>query len=263
MGATPKVLILRTGGTNCDEEMEHAFILAGAETERLHIHRFLKKERHLGEFHILALPGGFSYGDDIAAGKLLANELIYLLRDPLETFIAEGKLVLGVCNGFQALARAGLLPGLGSFGVQEATLTNNDSGKFECRWIRMKPELTPCVFTQGISKTLTLPVAHGEGKFFAPSGVLEAMRQNLQIVLRYVDDEGGTDAYPANPNGSLDGIAAVCNPTGTVFGLMPHPERFVRRIQHPRWTRENIGEYGDGFLIFKNAVEYAREHVVV
>jgi phosphoribosylformylglycinamidine synthase len=257
-----KVLILRTGGTNCDVETEHAFRLAGADAERVHIGRFLSGERRLDEFHILVLPGGFSYGDDIAAGKLLANELVCRLREPLERFVADGKPILGICNGFQALVRAGLLPGLGGLGVQEATLTYNESGRFECRWVRLRPEPGPCVFTRGMEQVIELPIAHGEGRFFANPGVVSSIEANEQVVFRYTDTDGKPGRYPVNPNGSVNDIAGICSPGGTVLGMMPHPERFVRRLQHPRWTREVLPEEGHGLSIFRNAVDYARSHLL-
>lgn len=261
MSAISRVLVLRTGGVNCDVETEHAFRLAGAQVERLHINRLLEKERALDEFQVLVVPGGFSYGDDIAAGKLFANELVYRLREPLERFVADGKLVLGVCNGFQVLIRAGLLPGFVAVGTQEATLTHNDSGRFECRWVHLQPEPTPCVFTRGMERAIQLPVAHAEGKLLASDAVLDRIESQSQIVFRYCDPSGGAAGYPANPNGSAKGIAGVCNPSGTVLGLMPHPERFVQRTQHPRWTREALPAEGHGMALFRNAVDYAREHL--
>jgi phosphoribosylformylglycinamidine synthase len=262
VSGVPKALILRTGGVNCDVETEFAFRLAGADAERVHVNEFLRKRRSLDEFHILALPGGFSYGDDIAAGKLLANELAYLLREPLERLVVDGKLVIGICNGFQALVRTGLLPGFQPLGTQEATLASNDSGRFECRWIRLRTEESPCVWTRGVERVIELPVAHGEGKFLATDDALARIERNGQVVFRYVNANGEPDGYPANPNGSLLAIAGVCNPTGTVLGMMPHPERFVRRTQHPRWTRENLPTEGHGFALFRNAVEYARSRLV-
>ncbi len=253
----PRVIILRTAGTNCDYETDYAFKLAGAQTELLHINRLIWGERNLGEFDILAIPGGFSYGDDISAGVLLANELKYKLRDQVYRFVDEGKLIIGICNGFQVLVKAGLLPGFeGMRGKQLTTLHLNDSAKFECRWVYLKLETDRCVFTRGIRERIYLPVAHAEGKFVAPNDVLDRLDRDGQVVFRYVGPDGRPAGYPYNPNGSMRDIAGICDPTGRIFGLMPHPERFLWRYNHPRWTREELPEEGDGLAIFKNAVRY-------
>jgi len=255
---TPKVLVLRTGGTNCDEETAFAFRLAGAQTEKLHVNVLRKDPGRLAEFSVLVIPGGFSYGDDLGAGTVLANELVTLLRPALEAFVDGGKLVLGICNGFQVLVKTGLLPGLNRW-RQEATLTFNDSRRFEDRWTYLKAPANRCVLVQD-GEFIYLPVAHAEGKF-VPAGddVLDALREGGQIVLRYTDPEGHPAGYPWNPNGSVDDIAAVCDPTGRVLGMMPHPERHCLPIQHPRWTREGLKEQGDGLRIFQRAVAFARE----
>ncbi|MDA1191034.1 MAG: phosphoribosylformylglycinamidine synthase I [Candidatus Poribacteria bacterium] len=258
----PNVLILRTSGTNCDEETAFAFQLAGGTPHRVHIERFLRGDESFDDYEILALPGGFAYGDYIASGKILANELVYRLREPMARFVESGKLVIGICNGFQVLVRAGLLPGSGALGEQTATLTFNDSGKFECRWVNLRSEPSKCVFTDGMSGVMTLPVAHGEGKFLTTDEELAALETNGQVVFRYATVEGDEPDYPANPNGSLQAIAGICNPSGTVLGMMPHPERYVQRTQHPRWTREKLPEDGDGLAVFRNAVDYARKHLV-
>lgn len=253
----PRVIILRTAGTNCDYETEYAFKLAGARAERVHINRLIEGSVRLDDYDILAIPGGFSYGDDISAGVLLANELRYKLRDQVERFIEEGKLIIGICNGFQVLVKTGLLPRFeGMEGKQLATLHLNDSAKFECRWVYLRLESDRCVFTKGLKPIIYLPVAHAEGKFIAPNDVLDKLEENGQVVFRYVDEEGRIAGYPYNPNGSMRNIAGICDPTGRIFGLMPHPERYVWRYQHPRWTREELPEEGDGLAIFKNAVRY-------
>lgn len=267
-----KVIILRTAGTNCDYETDYAFKLAGAETELVHVNQLLRGEKHLSEYSILAIPGGFSYGDDISAGILLANELKYKLSDQLEKFVADQKLVIGICNGFQVLVKSGLLRGENgrqsrsmfssqhrfSDGnkQQNVTLSMNDSGKFECRWSYLKTEESPCVFTKGLKKMNYLPVAHAEGKFMADEETLNCIEKNCQVVFRYVDQNGKPTGYPGNPNGSLNDIAGICDRSGRIFGLMPHPERYVARYNHPRWTREELLEEGDGLAIFRNAVEY-------
>lgn len=255
-----KVLVLRTAGTNCDYETVYGFQMAGAYVDLVHINQLIRGEKNLSDYQILALPGGFSYGDDIAGGKILANELKYRLREPIERFVADGKLMIGICNGFQVMVKAGLLPGFNGISpVQETTLYNNDSGKFECRWVYLKhTDSGKCVFTRNIKEIIYLPVAHGEGKFTTISEeTLNKLETGDQVVFKYVDPEGSYAGYPWNPNGSDRHIAGICDSTGRIFGLMPHPERHLTRYNHPRWTRENLLEEGDGLAIFRNAVEYA------
>jgi phosphoribosylformylglycinamidine synthase subunit PurQ / glutaminase len=242
----PKTLILRSAGTNCDGETVYAFELAGADVELLHVNRLLEKPDLLNQFQILAIPGGFSYGDDIAAGKILANQLVHHLSDSLRRFIESGKLVIGICNGFQVLVKTDLLPGpLGGKTGQTATLTNNDCGRLIDRWVKLAPRDSKCVWTAALTP-FELPIAHGEGKFVPLN---EAVRKDLwdrgQVALVY-DGE--------NPNGSADAIAGVCDATGRVFGLMPHPERYVDPTQHPAWTRRKR-DRGEGLPIFQNAVK--------
>jgi len=256
----PRVIVLRTAGTNCDYETAHAFRLSGAEVDLVHINQLIRGEKELSPYQILALPGGFAYGDDIAAGKILANELKYKLRDSVEKFIEDGKLMIGICNGFQVMVKAGLLPkfnGISDF--QETTLYNNDSGKFECRWVYLKAvENNKCVFTKNIKPIIYLPVAHGEGKFTTINkDILDKIENNGQVVFRYVDADGNIAGYPWNPNGSDRSIAGICDATGRIFGMMPHPERFLIKYNHPRWTRENLDEEGDGLAIYRNGVKFA------
>jgi len=253
-----RVLILRTAGTQCDEETAFAFRLAGAEPARLHINAVRRDPNVLREFDILTIPGGFSYGDDLGAGTVEANEMVTLLRPALEEFVEAGKLVMGICNGFQVLVKTGLLPGLERW-RQQATLAVNESGKFEDRWVHLKAPATRCVLVSD-GDTLYTPVAHGEGKFVpADGGVLDGLRENGQIVWQYTDPEGRTGAgYPWNPNGAVDDIAGICDPTGRVLGMMPHPERHCLPTHHPRWTREGLKERGEGLSLFERAVAYAR-----
>jgi phosphoribosylformylglycinamidine synthase subunit PurQ / glutaminase len=232
----------------------------------VHVNEIIKSSINLSDYEILALPGGFSYGDDVAAGKILANELIYKLKKRLIRFINDGKLIIGICNGFQVLVKAGILPGNSSF-RQEVSLTTNDSGKFEDRWtyLRGKGEglnRSKCVWAKGLSEIVYLPVAHGEGKFICQDKkTLKDLHQNNQVVFQYCDSDGVLSGYPDNPNGSWDNIAGIVDKTGRIFGLMPHPERHILPTQHPRWTREGLRKEGDGFLIFKNGIEYARRHL--
>jgi len=258
------VLILRTAGTNCDYETRFAFDQVGARTSLEHINQLIRGKVRLKDFEILAIPGGFTYGDDIAAGKILANELKYKLKKDIEKFVKDGKLAIGICNGFQVLVKAGLLPALDGKRDQVVTLTSNDSNRFEDRWVYLKTNRkSKCVYTKGLSSTIYLPVAHAEGKFVPKGrGTLRKLKENRQIVFTYVDQEGEPTDYPGNPNGSVEGIAGICDPTGRIFGLMPHPERHCHPAQHPRWTREGLKKEGDGLAIFRNAVQFASKKLL-
>lgn len=262
-----KVLVLRTAGTNCDKEMAFAFQKSGAKTDLVHINSLLEGKTDLKKYHILAVPGGFTYGDDIESGRILANELRFKLAVPLQKFIDDGKLVIGVCNGFQILTKAGILPGptkdQDKNMSQTATLTNNDSGKFEDRWVHLKVNQSS-VWTKGLKEIVYFPVAHAEGKFIPQDeSLLNALKQNGQIVFKYVSSEGRKPKYPENPNGSTEDIAGVTDRTGRILGLMPHPERHFLFAQHPSWTRlKKNGEYGDGAKIFQNGVDYVKKNLL-
>jgi len=261
----PKTLILRTAGTNCDGETAYAFERAGATSEFLHINRLLERPALIHDYQLLAFPGGFSYGDDIAAGKILANQITHHLRDVLKAFVEAGKPVIGVCNGFQVLVKTDLLPGpLAGKTGQTATLTNNDCGRFVDRWIRVAPRSNKCIWTSGLEPT-DLPIAHGEGKFVPVNDeVRQALWDQDQVALVYVkaDDSPANGHSPDNPNGSVDDIAGVCDASGLVFGLMPHPERYVEPFQHPAWTRQNpLPSVGRGLRVFENAVRHVTEAV--
>lgn len=253
----PNVCILQSDGTNCDNELAYAFTKAGARAEFVHVNELRNKEKNLHQFQILALPGGFSYGDDLASGKVLAIELMSFFREDLEQFIAKKGYILGVCNGFQTLIRTGLLPYLNP-GTMQATLTHNDSGHFECRWIKIKSEKSAASYfdTLGI---MDVAVNHGEGKLFADTQLLQRMEKDKLVVFRYVDNSGKpTMHYPENPNGALRAIAGITDPTGRIVGLMPHPEKFVEKSQHPNWRRENITKpHGETF--FENIVTFINE----
>jgi len=258
----PPVLILRAAGVNCDVETAHAFALAGGECESIHVNRLLERPAELDRFSILAFPGGFSFGDDIAAGRILANLIRHHLSDALRRFIAAGKPVIGICNGFQVLIKTGLLPGGTDGGPrQTCTLAHNSHGRFIDRWVHLRAEAGPCVWTRGIDR-LELPIAHGEGRFVAADeSAIEALKARGQVALRYSTPDGAPAAgrFPDNPNGSTDDIAGVCDPSGLVFGLMPHPERHVDPTQHPAWTaRAGLPAEGDGLAVFRNAVEHVR-----
>ena len=263
-----KVCVLRTAGTNCDQETAFAFEKVGANTRLLHINYLVEHPGSLHEYAILAIPGGFTYGDDVAAGRILANELRSKLMQDLQEFIHEGKLIIGICNGFQVLVKAGLLPG-NSDARQNASLIINDSGKFEDRWVYLKSpdrksskSSNKCVWTKNLPRVIYLPVAHGEGKFITQDkGILQRLRQNGQIVFQYCDEQERLAGYPYNPNGSQENIAGICDETGRIFGLMPHPERHLGFRQHPRWTRIKTREAGDGLQIFKNGLDYAKRNI--
>ncbi|MCK4325980.1 phosphoribosylformylglycinamidine synthase I [bacterium] len=264
-------LVLIGYGINCDWETEAAFRLAGAEAKRVHINDLILRQESLANYQLLVLPGGFSYGDDIASGRVLSNKMKTYLGDELQRFIGAGKLVIGICNGFQVMVKSGLLPGFdGDYRTQRATLTFNDSGRFEDRWVHLRAEDDKCIFTRGI-KRFYLPVAHGEGKFFAGDDVLKRLEEDGQIVFKYARPNGqaANGKFPYNPNGSLNDIAGICDSTGRIFGMMPHPERYLYFTNHPNWTREwerlkrqgaQVPEHGDGLQIFKNAVEYAKDN---
>jgi len=250
-----KTLMLRAPGTNCDVESAFAFERAGAQVDLIHVNELIRRQNLISNYQIMVIPGGFTYGDDISAGRILANELRLKLRDEIQKFVDDGRLILGICNGFQVLVKAGLLPRPRGENSQSLTIAGNDSGRFECRWVYLRAnETSPCIFTRGID-LMYLPVAHGEGKVVIEPGALE----EPNVALYYADEIGDIRAgYPHNPNGSMNNIAGICDATGRIFALMPHPERFIRWTQHPRWATEPRRDYGDGFRIFLNAVEWAK-----
>ena len=270
------VLILHATGTNRDREAALAVEQAGGEPTVLHVNALRERPDQLRDYHMLILPGGFSYGDALGAGRLLASDLRWLFDEELARFIEAGKPVLGICNGFQALVKSGWLPGPTVDGPPgprtaqvEATLARNVSNRFECRWVSLRAEPdAACVFTRNLSASadprITCPVAHGEGRFVPGDGILERLQSRGQIALTYTRDEAnaqsgrnnGPAGYPANPNGSVADIAGICNEKGNVLGLMPHPEDHIVPWQHPRWTRGRTG--GLGLALFKEGIEYAR-----
>jgi len=259
----PRVIVVRTAGTNCDIETAYAFEIAGAKPERVHINRLIDGSRKLKDYSVMAIPGGFSYGDDIASGKILANEIRCTLMGELKKFIKSGRIVIGICNGFQVLVKAGLLPNLErDYESVHASLSLNDSAKFEDRWVYLrhnpgKRGRGKCVWTSNISDVIYLPVAHAEGKFIPGSErVLKDLIHNDQIVFTYRDASGCRGSFPVNPNGSIADIAGICDKSGRVLGLMPHPERHIQFTQHPFWTRLHKRDEGDGLQIFRNGVEF-------
>ncbi|MGB9677365.1 MAG: phosphoribosylformylglycinamidine synthase I, partial [Candidatus Ratteibacteria bacterium] len=227
----PRVIILRVAGTNCDFETEWAFNLAGAFAERIHINQIIKKEKKLSDYQILVIPGGFSYGDNIGAGKVLANQIKLKLWEEIAKFIFEKKVILGICNGFQVLVKSGILPFNSD---QLVTLEWNDSGRFEDRWVYLKVEKSVSPFFEGLPDIIRMPVAHAEGKFFPKNiKILKEIEKNKQIVLRYSDKNGNLSDYPYNPNGSVENIAGICSKDGLIIGMMPHPERCILKYYYP------------------------------
>lgn len=271
-----KAIVITGNGTNCEMEAANACRLGGFDkADIVHISSLLAGDVRLDDYHFLNLTGGFLDGDDLGSAKAQANRLKYArvegtsehLIDQLLRFIADGKPILGVCNGFQLMVKMGLLPALkGNYQEQVATLTFNDCGRFQDRWVYLKSNsASPSIFTRGMEKGIYLPIRHGEGKFVTSSReVLEEIERKNLAVLKYCDPEylHPTMEFPFNPNGSLNGIAAICNESGLLMGLMPHPEAFHHRTNHPRWTREELPEEGDGLVIFRNVVDYVREHLL-
>jgi len=265
-----RALVLTGNGTNCEMEMAHGCCLGGADVvDVVHICRLLSGEVQLADYQFLNLPGGFLDGDDLGSAKANAARLRYAraprgssLFEELQRFVSDGNLILGICNGFQLLVKLGLIPALAGSGIQEVTLTFNDSGCFEDRWVHLKVNpRSPCVFTAGL-QTLYLPVRHGEGKFMVrDQAVLDQLQQQNLIAAQYCDPAycAPTMDYPLNPNGSIQAIAGICDATGRVFGMMPHAEAYLHYTNHPRWTREQLPEEGLGVAIFKKAVEYLRQ----
>lgn len=246
----PKVLVVRTAGTNCEAETAYAFEIVGAEPEIVHINAVRKQPEMLGSFQMLAIPGGFSYGDDVASGRIFANELSTALGDRLHAFIEGGGYAIGICNGFQVLVKSGLLPRLTGVMQQQVTLAENTNGLYTDRWVRLQPNPGRCAWIPD-DEALELPVAHAEGRFLAPGPTLDKLEEDGQVALTYHPDD--------NFNGSDRCIAGICDPGGRVLGLMPHPERFLRWENHPEWTRLPRQREGAGVRLFRAAVKHARE----
>ncbi len=267
--AKVRALVIGGNGTNCERETAHACTEAGAETSVVPIWDVVAGDVKLADYQFLCLPGGFMDGDDLGAARAGANRYRYAriageqrrLWDDVQRFVFDEKLIIGICNGFQLMVKLGLLPQLNPKGPsQTVTLTFNDSGRFEDRWVDLvvDPD-SPCVFTRGLRR-LQLPVRHGEGKLVtATERDFWDLEQRWLVPVRYADPDTAmpTEQYPANPNGSAGGAAGLCDPTGRLFGLMPHPEAYIHRTHHPQWTRlENLPERGNGLAMFENAVSY-------
>jgi phosphoribosylformylglycinamidine synthase I len=266
MASDIPVLIITGFGLNCEVESKYAWDLAGARAVMVHYNDILQAPARLHDYAALMFVGGFSYGDHMTSGHVFAMRARHRLMRDLERFIGEGKLILGVCNGFQIMIKLGLLPGLdGDYSTQKLSLTQNDCGRFQNFWVHLRFDPgSPCVFTRGLDR-MPLPVRHGEGKIFTLSKeLLKRLDREACVACRYVDPAGGdaTMQFPHNPNGSLNAIAGLCDPTGRVFGLMPHPEAYLYPENHPHWDLQRLSgtlpERGQGLGVFKNAVEHLR-----
>jgi len=274
-----RALVLTGYGLNCDYETDYSLKLSGAESHRLHVNELIHggksgSQSVLDDYHILVFDGGFSWGDDHGAGVLLASKLKFNMGEKIEAFTQQGKLIIGICNGFQVLVNLGLLPGFeGNYQERRVALIGNDRGNFINTWVNLKmnPE-SPCVFTRGLSH-MELTVRHGEGKFYASAEDIDLLFSHGQVVAQYANEKGdeARGQWPMNPNGSLRDIAGICDPTGRIFGLMPHPEAFNHHTNHPDWTRRREALLrqgksiesleGDGIQIFRNAVEYIKNAI--
>lgn len=265
--STPKALILSGYGINCEEETAFALEKFGGKSEIVHINDLIDGSKKMDDFQILAIPGGFSYGDDTGAGKALANRIINNLKDEVLKFVKRDTLTIGICNGFQVLTALGLVPALNEkYGARQAALMANTSARYICRWVRLKNNTDKCVFTKGI-EYLYVPIAHGEGNFYIPDDQLKELKENNQVVFTYVKEDG-TEAngeYPFNPNGALADIAGICDPSGRILGMMPHPERAMFFHNRPDFALEKeklmregqeVPMENEGGIIFKNAIEY-------
>ncbi len=257
MSRAPSVCVITGFGINADEELALAFQMAGAEAKRTHVADLIAQPDLLLRFRILAFPGGFSFGDHLGSGKVFATLFRRSLGDRLEQFLAGGGLAIGICNGFQVLVKMGVLPHASGSGGQQVSLIHNDSGRYEDRWVRVRFEpRSRCVWTRGLEE-MDVPVRHGEGKLITrfPGQLDELDRQGL-IALRYISPGGGQPRYPEDPNGSEGHVAGLCDPSGRVFGLMPHPEAFLHSQNHPDWTARLVE--AEGLRIFENGVAAAR-----
>lgn len=262
----PKVLVITGYGINCEEETLHGFTKQGATGDIVHINDLIDGTKHLDDYQIMAFPGGFSYGDDLGSGNAFANRIKNNLLEPILNFAQKDKLIIGICNGFQIISNIGLVPVTKEYGKRECALMWNETARFECRWVTLKNQSQKCIWTKGLD-IIPLPIAHGEGNFYTTPEILETLKRNDQIAFRYVMPDGSPSngEFPFNPNGALEDIAGITDPSGRILGMMPHPERFNSILNHPDWPRmkqeairqgKTLNDEGAGDKIFKNAVEY-------
>lgn len=267
MQIKPKVLVITGYGINCEEEIAYSFNTTGGEAEVIHINDLIENPKKLDNTQILAFPGGFSYGDDTGSGNAMANKIRNNIFEELLKFIQRDTLTIGICNGFQIITNLGLVPATdGNYGKTEAVLMHNKQARYECRWIHIKNTSKKCVWTQNID-LLHVPIAHGEGNFYTPEETFQKLKQNDQIVFRYTNPDGSAanGLFPSNPNGAMDDIAAICDESGRIMGMMPHPERFNSFYNEYDWpekkekllrNNQQIDTTGEGLIIFKNGINY-------
>ncbi len=255
--AEVKVLILRAAGTNCEMETAYAFEQAGGKVDIRHINYIKDNKNLISDYNIISIPGGFTYGDDISAGMIFAMQFNLYLQDEIKNFVEKGGVILGICNGFQVLVKSGILPDM-DFN-QKVSLVFNTAGKFIDRWVYLKVENKNNIFFKDLPDIIMLPIAHAEGRFIGDKEIIENIENNNQAVLKYVDEKGSYSSYPYNPNGSINNIAGITDKTGRVFGLMPHPERFIFKEQSPEWlnNRDKVTPFGK--KIFENAINYFKK----
>lgn len=258
----PKVIIITGYGVNCEAESFYAWKLAGAKPSLVHINDLLINPDQILHYNIIMFIGGFSYGDHMTSGHVFAQRIKQHMQESLSKFISQGKLILGICNGFQVMTKIGLLPGLNNeFFTQKVSLIQNDCGSFQNFWVNIKEnKKSPCVFTKDIN-TVSLPIRHGEGKLFTlEKNIIKEIEKNNCVPVRYVDaNDLPTQDFPNNPNGSINAIAGLCNPSGRIFGMMPHPEAYLFPENYPHWDMQkvkmNLPDHGLGLLFFRNAIQ--------